>query len=180
MARLLSTAEVARRAGVSAKTVARWVDAGVLDALYTTGGHRRIAEDVLRTFLDSRRSLFAMGRQMQPSVVVVGTGRTALARALGAAAMRLGGDVMLRVAATTFELGMAIGREAPGLVVLDEVGFGGHVVDIVAALRRDGPKGLRLVVLSDRPWTATPAPDAVIPAADPHAPTLALEVLRGP
>ncbi len=181
MARLLSTAEVARRAGVTAKTVARWVDAGVLEALYTSGGHRRVSEEHLASFLETRRSLFSMGRQGQPSVVVVGTGRVTLARALGNAAMRLGGDVRVRVAATPFELGLAIGREAPGLVVLDELGFSGHVPELVGMIRREGPKGVRVVVLTDRPgavWAPGASPDAVVPLSDPRAPSMALDVLR--
>ena len=38
----LSTSEVARRLGVSTPTVQRWVDAGVLKAWKTPGGHRRV------------------------------------------------------------------------------------------------------------------------------------------
>lgn len=38
----LSTTEVARRLGVSVPTVQRWVDAGLLRAWKTAGGHRRV------------------------------------------------------------------------------------------------------------------------------------------
>lgn len=39
--RLLTPGEVAQLFGVDPKTVARWSDAGKLDALRTLGGHRR-------------------------------------------------------------------------------------------------------------------------------------------
>ncbi len=38
----LSTTDVARRLGVSVPTVQRWVDAGLLKAWKTAGGHRRV------------------------------------------------------------------------------------------------------------------------------------------
>ncbi|AKJ27099.1 response regulator [Caldimonas brevitalea] len=49
-----STAEVARRLGVSIPTVQRWVDLGYLKAWKTVGGHRRIDAASLKNFSASR------------------------------------------------------------------------------------------------------------------------------
>jgi len=46
-----STADVARRLGVSIPTVQRWVDQGYLKAWKTVGGHRRIDDESLQQFM---------------------------------------------------------------------------------------------------------------------------------
>lgn len=49
-----STADAARRLGVSVPTVQRWVDQGHLKAWKTAGGHRRIDAESLQRFIASR------------------------------------------------------------------------------------------------------------------------------
>lgn len=51
---LLTPGEVAELFGVSPKTVARWSDAGRLDALRTLGGHRRYRASEVRALLEGR------------------------------------------------------------------------------------------------------------------------------
>jgi excisionase family DNA binding protein len=50
-----STAELARRLGVSTPTVQRWVDLGYIKAWKTAGGHRRIDADSAERFLVEQR-----------------------------------------------------------------------------------------------------------------------------
>jgi excisionase family DNA binding protein len=53
--RTYSTREVARMLGVTVQTVQRWVDAGVLRAWRTAGGHRRLAVDSVDDFVRNSR-----------------------------------------------------------------------------------------------------------------------------
>ncbi|SDE02048.1 excisionase family DNA-binding protein [Aquimonas voraii] len=50
-----TTREVARMLGVTVQTVQRWVDAGVLRAWRTAGGHRRLAVDSVDNFVRNSR-----------------------------------------------------------------------------------------------------------------------------
>jgi MerR family transcriptional regulator, light-induced transcriptional regulator len=51
MTTLLTPAQAAQQAGVTAKTITRWVDQGRLPATRTLGGHRRIHPDTLTTLI---------------------------------------------------------------------------------------------------------------------------------
>jgi excisionase family DNA binding protein len=171
--KLLSTQEAARRAGVTAKTVGRWVDAGVLRALFTAGGHRRIAEADLEGFLASRQSLLAtdVGSEV---VVVLGTSRPATVQAFRMASERARLAARLATADSAFELGLLVGRLVPGAVVLDDPGLPA-AGDVVAGLRRLAFPG-RIIVLSDRRWTQSARPDDVVPAGDAAG---AVAILQG-
>lgn len=50
--RLYTTHDVARLIQVDASTVSKWIDAGKLIAYRTPGGHRRVREQELRSFLE--------------------------------------------------------------------------------------------------------------------------------
>lgn len=53
---LVSTGEAARRLGVSPATIQRWVDAGVVSATRTHGGHRRIPLSEVRRAIAANRT----------------------------------------------------------------------------------------------------------------------------
>ncbi len=55
MGRFLSTGQVGRLCGVSAVTVAKWIDRGVLRGHVTPGGHRRVTAADLIKFLERYR-----------------------------------------------------------------------------------------------------------------------------
>ncbi len=140
MSRILSTADVARRCGVTRRTVARWVDAGVLPATYTTGGHRRIREDDLVDFLDSRRSLMALDRLSPGLRVLVLSGRPETVGLFSVVADGLDPDITVRGAAPDLLGGLALAEHRPHLIVIDRQVDPARPdpgqPDLVASLRR--------------------------------------------
>lgn len=66
-----TTREAAQKIGVSLTTVQLWVEAGVLSAWKTVGGHRRIPCEAVDAFLAGQRPVGAMAPDPAPSVVIV-------------------------------------------------------------------------------------------------------------
>lgn len=52
----ITTAQAAKRLGVSPQTVQKWVDAGYLPAWKTVGGHRRLDAEAVERMASERRS----------------------------------------------------------------------------------------------------------------------------
>lgn len=71
MRRSYSTAELARRMGVSIPTVQRWVDAGQLQAWKTLGGHRRIDADSADALIAQQAATAAVPSTAAPLGVVI-------------------------------------------------------------------------------------------------------------
>ena len=111
----LTTREAAERFGVSAKTVGRWVDAGILPAVFTAGGHRRIRTGDVERFVASRRSLLAPGPGDQMLRIVVIAADRAVIEVCSGAAPR----IEVAASATALEAGMLIGMLLPQLVLVD-------------------------------------------------------------
>lgn len=67
-----TTREVARMLGVTVQTVQRWVDAGVLRAWRTAGGHRRLAVDSVDDFVRNSRLQLQGGPAPEPAPASAG------------------------------------------------------------------------------------------------------------
>lgn len=52
----LTLSKASQLLGIHPTTLRTWVDAGIVDAFLTPGGHRRFRESELRSFLESRRA----------------------------------------------------------------------------------------------------------------------------
>lgn len=149
-----STAEVARRLGVSVPTVQRWVDLGVLKAWKTVGGHRRIDSTSADLFMRGRDQ--AEGSPPQPTAELPTRVATVLIvddnpddrdllSALVAEALP---GALVSVAENGFEGLVAIGRQPPDVLITDIVmphvdGF--EMLRHVATMRAGRPRLLLAV-----------------------------------
>ncbi|MBL8352879.1 MAG: response regulator [Burkholderiaceae bacterium] len=112
-----STAEVARRLGVSIPTVQRWVDQGHLKAWKTVGGHRRIDAHSVERFVRSRDR---RAGDPVPTVLVVDDNPDD--RDLLAALVELAlPGAEISVADGGFEGLLHMGRRMPDILVTDVV-----------------------------------------------------------
>lgn len=118
---MLTTREVAERCGVSAKTVGRWVDAGILPGVFTTGGHRRIRLDDVQRFVESRRSLMARPNDDALRVVVL-TERTTTAGLITQVTRGLDPRNTVHATDSIFEAGLLVGALRPDVIFLDGTG----------------------------------------------------------
>lgn len=118
-----STAEVARRLGVSTPTVQRWVDAGHLKAWKTVGGHRRIeAESAERLFAAREPSAPVDASSAGPRVSVMVVDDNPDDRDILVALVETAiPGARIRVAENGFQALVAIGRNMPDILVTDIV-----------------------------------------------------------
>jgi len=115
-----STQKVANHCGVTRKTVTRWVDAGVLPAIYTTGGHRRIRAVDVRAFLKGRRSLHAGDADQTARDCVLISNDSNVKRAVKTAARDSKERLRVRTVSNGFEAGLVVGGTNPSLILVDE------------------------------------------------------------
>jgi excisionase family DNA binding protein len=111
----ITTAQAAKRLGVSPQTVQKWVDAGHLPAWKTMGGHRRLdAEAVDRMVVDRHSNATPAGL----SIVLV-EDDPITAAVLEAQILELRPDARLRVFEDGFTALLDAGRDIPKLLITD-------------------------------------------------------------
>jgi excisionase family DNA binding protein len=112
----ITTAQAAKRLGVSPQTVQKWVDAGYLPAWKTVGGHRRLDADAVERMALERRSGDAARRA--PSIMLVEDNPVTSA-VLEAQLHELRPQAELRVFDDGFAALLDAGRAVPDLLVTD-------------------------------------------------------------
>jgi len=115
-----STAEVAKRLGVSIPTVQRWVDLGHLKAWKTVGGHRRIEAESAERLFRAQSQPANDASPPAPSVMVVDDNpddRDLLSALLETALP----GAQISTAENGFQALVAIGQSVPDVVVTDIV-----------------------------------------------------------
>jgi excisionase family DNA binding protein len=116
-----STAEVARRLGVSIPTVQRWVDQGLLKAWKTFGGHRRIDAGSVDAFVGTLADPRSQGRQANAPAVLVVEDSPIDRVLLATLVTTTWPDARLTLAENGFDALLAIGQNLPDIVLSDIV-----------------------------------------------------------
>ena len=149
-----TTQQAAVLLGVSAPTVIKWVKDGRLAAHKTPGGHRRIADEELRSFALSCGRSFggdsAAGSSGRPKLKVVVVDSERDFSEMVAEYFALQSDVQVTQVSEPLKVGHAIGSIQPDVVVFDVDSPRIHLrefVDLVNEL-----SGVRVVLLSSG-WT---------------------------
>lgn len=151
----MTTREAGEKLGVAVRTVQLWVEAGLLPAWRTAGGHRRIARDAVDALVTQRA-------QMSGSVQASGGKPPTLTRILvvedDPTMLRLTVQVImawklpleLRTAANGFEGLLRIGEARPDLVITDLHMPGMNGFQMLNTLKRPGSgyETLKVVVVS--------------------------------
>lgn len=114
----ITTAQAAKRLGVSPQTVQKWVDAGFLPAWKTVGGHRRLDADAVDRMVVSRRSPGFPTEARRTSILLV-EDNPVTAAMLEAQLRELRPDAELRVFADGFSALLDAGRQVPDVLITD-------------------------------------------------------------
>ncbi len=114
----ITTAQAAKRLGVSPQTVQKRVDAGFLPAWKTVGGHRRLDADAVERMVVSRRSPGLAAEARKPSLLLV-EDNPVTAAMLEAQLRELRPDADVRVFADGFSALLDAGRQVPDLLITD-------------------------------------------------------------
>ncbi len=114
----MTTAQAAKRLGVSPQTVQKWVDAGYLPAWKTVGGHRRLDADAVERMVTSRRSGDLPDEPRALSILLV-EDNPITASVLEAQLGELRPAARLRVFADGFSALLDAGRDVPDILITD-------------------------------------------------------------
>jgi len=181
-----STAQLARRLGVSVPTVQRWVDLGHLKAWKTVGGHRRIdaesAEEFVRMQIRQRGGEAVPAEAVAPfSVLVVDDNPDDRELLCALVEMAVPG-ARLVVSASGFDALIEVGKAMPDLIVTDISMPHMDGVQMIRHLSTQGDRAPAIVAVSSH----TPAhvdklgglPAGVVLLAKPVDPDKFLETVN--
>ncbi|MDE1948409.1 MAG: response regulator [Burkholderiales bacterium] len=112
----ITTAQAAKRLGVSAQTVQKWVDAGYLPAWKTVGGHRRLDAEAVERMAVERRSGDSPVRGV--SIMLV-EDDPVTAAVLEEQLLAMRADAEVRIFEDGFSALLDAGRDVPNVLVTD-------------------------------------------------------------
>lgn len=152
---VMTTREAGEALGVAVRTVQLWVEAGVLPAWRTAGGHRRIARSAVEKLMAERQNDLA-AHQDQPSApgsaikLLLVEDDPVLLRLFSGVVASWNFPVELVTATNGFEGLVRIGETRPDLVVTDLVMPGMDGFEMLRALKKaaSGFARIKLLVIS--------------------------------
>ena len=152
---VMTTREAGETLGVAVRTIQLWVEAGVLPAWRTAGGHRRIARSAVDQLMAERRHELSPGTsQGEPSLqglrLLVVEDDPLLLRLFKGVVATWNFPVDLVTATNGFEGLVRIGEMRPDVVVSDLVMPGMDGFEMLRALKKPGSgfASLKLLVVS--------------------------------
>ncbi len=142
----ITTAQAAKRLGVSPQTVQKWVDAGYLPAWKTVGGHRRLDAEAVERMAVERRSGDPARRGF--SIMLV-EDNPVTAAVLEAQLQELRPDAELRVFEDGFAALLDAGRDLPDVLVTDIDLPGLDGIAMITQLRQNpATRDMRIVMVT--------------------------------
>jgi excisionase family DNA binding protein len=152
---VMTTREAGETLGVAVRTVQLWVEAGVLPAWRTAGGHRRIARSAVEKLLAERRSDLSPPKPIGQSAassfkLLLVEDDPVLQRLFSSVVDTWNFPVELSTAGNGFEGLVRIGEMCPDMVVSDLVMPGMDGFEMLRALKKAGPTfaSIKLLVIS--------------------------------
>jgi excisionase family DNA binding protein len=133
--RVYTTHDVARLCRVTPMTVIRWIEDGKLPAFKTAGGHRRVLENELRSFLRAR----GMPQPEAARAVLIVDVDEGRRDAWTRATREVASDWVVESATDAFEAGYKLARVMPALTIVDVRTPGLDPVRVCARLRDRAP-----------------------------------------
>lgn len=152
---VMTTREAGETLGVAVRTVQLWVEAGVLPAWRTAGGHRRIARAAVEKLMAERQSDLSPVKSHVESVLpafklLLVEDDPNLLRLFTGVVARWNFPVELFTATNGFEGLVRIGEMRPDIVVTDLIMPGMDGFEMLRALKKPGSgfASLKLLVVS--------------------------------
>lgn len=152
---VMTTREAGERLGVAVRTVQLWVEAGVLPAWRTAGGHRRIARSAVERLLSERKHDLAneqssVSRETRALRLLLVDDDGGLAARFSEVANQWNFPVDVSTAGNGFEGLIRLGELHPDVVITDLVMTGMNGFEMLKALRKpgSGAGAIKVVVLS--------------------------------
>ena len=154
-----TTKQAADLLGVTLPTIVNWIKKGLLEAYKTPGGHRRITKRALNSFMGSNGYPAKDGNSVEPQIieVLIFTKEKGLGE-LVTEWLELKLNVKTKIVESLFLAGVAIGNQAPAVIILDATNSQAQLNDTLRKIRSVNTCEKTGIILVSGPRGISPAP----------------------